>query len=170
MKRKNGVLYTLLITLFVYALLTWILPVTTFNGEFANQGMVRMGINDMISYPTYTFYNFIYIFVYLGLVCCLYGLLRKIPAYRNLVSKIVSFVKERDLFVTILTTLLLTIVITFNGFTYEIWGEGKLEVSISINDFKKMIEKPNEHQKPKNKGKHRLIKNKSDKSQPNKKD
>ena len=120
MKRKNGVLYTLLITLFVYALLTWILPVTTFNGEFANQGMVRMGINETISYPTYTFYNFIYIFVYLGLVCCLYGLLRKIPAYRNLVSKIVSFVKERDLFVTILTTLLLTIVITFNGFTYEI--------------------------------------------------
>ena len=50
-----------------------------------------------------------------------------------------------------------------NGFTYEIWGEGKLEVSISINDFKKMIEKPNEHQKPNSKGKHRLIKNKSDK-------
>ena len=57
-----------------------------------------------------------------------------------------------------------------NGFTYELWGEGKLEVSISINDFKKMIEKPKEHQKPKNKGKHRLIKNKSDKSQPDKKD
>lgn len=120
MKRKNGVLYTLLIALFVYALLTWILPVTTFNGEFADQGMVRIGINELISYPTYTFYNFIYIFVYLGLVCCLYGLLRKIPAYRNLVSKFVSFVKDRGLFFTILTIILLTVVITFNGFTYEL--------------------------------------------------
>ena len=120
MKRKNGVLYTLLIALFVYALLTWILPVTTFSGEFQSQGMVRMGINDMISYPTYTFYNFIYIFVYLGLVCCLYGLLRKIPAYRNFVSKVVSLIKDRNLFFTILTILVLTVVIAFNGFTYEL--------------------------------------------------
>ena len=35
MKRKNGILYTLLITVCVYTILTWILPVTTFNGEFA---------------------------------------------------------------------------------------------------------------------------------------
>ena len=120
MKRKNGVLYTLLIALFVYALLTWIIPVTTFSGEFQNQGMVRMGISDMLSYPTYTFYNFIYIFVYLGLACCLYGLLRKIPAYRNFVSKVVSCVKERDLFFTILTILLLAVTVAFNGFTYEL--------------------------------------------------
>lgn len=52
-----------------------------------------------------------------------------------------------------------------NGFTYGISGEGKLEVSISINDFKKMIEKPNEHQKPNSKVNYRLIKNKLDKKQ-----
>ena len=52
-----------------------------------------------------------------------------------------------------------------NGFTYGILGEGKLEVSISINDFKKMIERTNEHKKPNSKGNHRLIKNKLDKKQ-----
>ena len=122
MKRKNGVLYTLLIALLVYALLTWIFPVTTFGSDFQDQGMVRMGISEIISYPTYTFYNFIYILVYLGLVCCLYGILRKVPSYRNLVSKIVTFVKKREfLFITSLI-LILSVVVTFNGFGYELLG------------------------------------------------
>ena len=58
MKRKNGVLYTLLIMVLVYTVLTWILPITVFNGEFASQGMSRMGISELLSYPTYAFYNF----------------------------------------------------------------------------------------------------------------
>ena len=119
MKRKNGVLYTLLITLFVYAILTWILPVTTFSSEFANQGMVRMGFSELLSYPTYAFYNFIYIFMYLAIVCCLYGILRKIPAYRNLVSKIAAFVKKTELLFMILVISLFTIVVAFTGFVYE---------------------------------------------------
>ena len=119
MKRKNGILYTLLITVCVYTILTWILPVTTFNGEFANQGMVRMGLNELLSYPTYTFYNFIYIFVYLALICCLYGILRKIPAYRNLVSKIALRVKDNYLVCSIITILLFSVIVSFTGFTYE---------------------------------------------------
>ena len=119
MKRKNGILYTLLITVFVYTILTWILPVTTFNGEFADQGMVRMGLNELLSYPTYTFYNFIYIFVYLALICCLYGILRKIPAYRNLVSKIALRVKESYLVCSIITILLFSVIVAFTGLTYE---------------------------------------------------
>ena len=119
MKRKNGILYTLLITVFVYTILTWIIPVTTFNGEFADQGMVRMGLNELLSYPTYTFYNFIYIFVYLALICCLYGILRKIPAYRNLVSKIALRVKESYLVCSIITILLFSVIVAFTGLTYE---------------------------------------------------
>ncbi len=120
MKRKNGVLYTLLIALGVYAILTWILPVTTFSGDFADQGMVRMGISEILSYSTYTFYNFIYVFVYLGLICCLYGILRKIPSYRNLVAKVVSFVEKREFFVTTALLLILSVVVCFNGFSYEL--------------------------------------------------
>ena len=119
MKRKNGILYTLLIAVLVYAVLTWILPVTTFNGDFADQGMVRMGLNEILSYPTYTFYNFIYIFVYLALVFCLYGVLRKIPAYRKLVSKIALKVKENELIYSIITILSLSVVVSFTGLTYE---------------------------------------------------
>ncbi len=119
MKRKNGILYTLLIAIFVYTILTWILPVTTFNGEFTDQGMVRMGLNELLSYPTYTFYNFIYIFVYLALVFCLYGILRKIPAYRNLVSKLASWVEDKYLMFSIITVSLFAVVISFTGLTYE---------------------------------------------------
>lgn len=119
MKRKNGILYTLLIAMFVYAVLTWILPVTTYSGDFANQGMVRIGISELLSYPTYTFYNFIYIFVYLALVCCLYGVLRKIPAYRNLVSKLASKYKDNELVYNIIMVLLFSVIVSFTGFTYE---------------------------------------------------
>lgn len=119
MKRKNGILYTLLIAMFVYAVLTWIIPVTTYSGDFANQGMVRIGLSELLSYPTYTFYNFIYIFVYLALVCCLYGILRKIPGYRNLVSKIASKYKDNELVYNIILVLLFSVIISFTGFTYE---------------------------------------------------
>ena len=119
MKRKNGVLYTLLIMVLVYTVLTWILPITVFNGEFASQGMSRMGISELLSYPTYAFYNFIYILMYLGIGCGIYGILRNIPAYRNLVAKIVKFIKNEELLFMILVISLFSIVVAFTGFVYE---------------------------------------------------
>ena len=47
-----------------------------------------------------------------------------------------------------------------NGFNYGITGDGKLEVSISVQDFKKKIENQNEDKNSNNKGKHKLIKTK----------
>lgn len=119
MKRKNGILYTLLIALLAYTVLTWILPVTTYSGDFADQGMVRIGLSELLSYPTYTFYNFIYIFVYLALICCLYGILRKIPAYRHFVSKLVDKYKKNEFIYNIVLILLFAVIVSFTGFTYE---------------------------------------------------
>ena len=75
MKRKNGTLYTLLIMFGLLALLTWFFPITVYQTEFAEQGMLRVGLMELFTYPTYTFYNFIYVFIFLLLVGGLYGIL-----------------------------------------------------------------------------------------------
>ncbi len=119
MKRKNGTLYTLIIMFLSIALLTWFVPATTYSSEFVDGGIVRLGLKELITYPTYTFYNFIYIFMFLLLVGALYGILKHIKAYRRLVDKVVSRVKSKELFYIIATVLLFVTVIAFTGFSYE---------------------------------------------------
>ena len=120
MKRKNGTLYTLIIMFLFVALLTWFFPVTVYQTEFANQGMARVGLMELFTYPTYTFYNFIYVFIFLLLVGGLYGILKNIKAYRVLVERIANRVKERETFYIIVTILVLSVVVSFTGFTYEL--------------------------------------------------
>ena len=120
MKRKNGVLYTIFFMLIAYMLLTWLLPATTYSTEFTDQGSLKMGLTELFTYPTYTFYNFIYVLLFLLLVGGLYGILRHIPAYRRFLDKVVEKVKEREWFYTLLTIMLMTVVIAFTGFTYEV--------------------------------------------------
>ena len=119
MKRKNGTLYTIGIMFLVLALLTWFLPITTYQTDFSEQGYLKVGLMELFAYPTYTFYNFIYIFIFLLLVGGLYAILKKIKAYRLFVDKVVSIVKEREIFYTILTVLLLSITVSFTGLTFE---------------------------------------------------
>ncbi len=120
MKRKNGTLYTLIIMFLFVALLTWFFPVTVYQTEFAEQGMARVGLMELFTYPTYTFYNFIYVFIFLLLVGGLYGILKNIKAYRVLVERIANRVKEREPFYIIGTILVLSIVVSFTGLTYEL--------------------------------------------------
>ncbi|MBP5683883.1 MAG: hypothetical protein J6X02_01335 [Bacilli bacterium] len=120
MKRKNGTLYTLIIMFFFLALLTWFFPITTYQSEFVNQGNLKVGIMELFTYPTYTFYNFIYVFMFLLLVGGLYGILKNIKAYRVLVDKVAAIVKRKEAFYTAVTIIVLSVVVSFTGLTYEL--------------------------------------------------
>ena len=53
MKRKNGTLYTIGIMFLVLALLTWFLPITIYQTDFAEQGYLKVGLMELFAYPTY---------------------------------------------------------------------------------------------------------------------
>ncbi len=117
--KKYHTLLVVAITILVVVLLTWILPITYFQGELVAGERVQAGIVSTFTYSLFTFYNFIYVFLGLLLVGGLYGLLNKVPAYRVLLDKIVKHVKNHKVLYLILTVLLLSIIVAFTGFTYE---------------------------------------------------
>lgn len=118
MKKYNTLLVVIFTFLFV-ALLTWILPITYLNGEFVSAERAQMGINELFSYPIYTFYNFIYVLAFLLVVGGFYGILNKTGAYRSILDKIVEFIKGRELLFFIPTVLVLATIVSFTGFTFE---------------------------------------------------
>ena len=118
MKKYHTLLVVGIATL-VVLLLTWILPITYFSSELVAGDRVRAGIFSVANYSLYTFYNFIYVFVHLLLIGGLYGLLNKTGAYRLLLDKVVKHVKERKVLSLSITVLLIAIIVSFTGFTYE---------------------------------------------------
>ena len=110
---------TVVITILFIGLLTWLLPITYLNGELIEAERVQLGIMDLFSYPSLTFYNFIYIFVYLIGIGGLYGLLNKTGAYRLILDKVSAKVKKRQLLCLIITVLIIAIIVSFTGFTFE---------------------------------------------------
>lgn len=118
--KKYHTLLVVGITILVVLLLTWILPITYLNGEMIAGDRVQAGIFNTFSYSLYTFYNFIYVFLYLLLVGGIYGLLNKTGAYRLLLDKVVKHVKKRQVVCLSITVLLIAIIVSFTGFTYEV--------------------------------------------------
>ena len=118
MKKYHTLLVVGIATL-VVLLLTWILPITYLNGEMIAGDRVRAGLYNGFTYSLFTFYNFIYVFLYLLLVGGLYGLLNKTGAYRLLLDKVVKHVKNRQVLCLSITVLLIAVIVSFTGFTYE---------------------------------------------------
>ena len=104
--KKYNTLFVVVLTILIVALLTWILPVTYLNGELVEAERARVGITELFSYPIFTYYNFIYVFLYLLFIGAIYGLLNKTGAYRILLDKVSNHVKGREILCLILTVLL----------------------------------------------------------------
>ena len=118
--KKYNTLYVVVITILLVALLTWILPITYLQGELVSGERMQAGIVNIFSYPVYTFYNFIYILVYLLGIGGLYGLLNKTGAYRLLLDKVVKVVKKHQTLWLILTVVVLSIIVSLTGYTFEL--------------------------------------------------
>ena len=101
--KKYHTLLVVAITILVVTLLTWILPITYYQGELIAAERVQAGIVSVGTYGLFTFYNFIYVFIGLLLVGGLYGILNKVAAYRVLLDRIVKHVKNHKVLYLILT-------------------------------------------------------------------
>ena len=117
--KKYSTLLVVTIMILLIALLTWILPVTYFNGELIEAERAQTGLMNFFAYPGFTFYNFVYVFVYLLAIGGIYGLLNKTGAYRIILEKVSNHVKERKVLCLIITVLLISLIVSFTGFTFE---------------------------------------------------
>ena len=117
--KKYHTLLVVAITILFVMLLTWILPITYFSGELIAGDRMQAGIFSGLTYSLFTFYNFIYVFLYLLFTGGLYGLLNRTSAYRVLLDRIVKHVKNRKVLWLVITVLLIAIVVSFTGYTFQ---------------------------------------------------
>lgn len=117
--KKYSTLFTVVITILLVALLTWILPITYLNGELIEAERSQVGLINLFAYSSLTFYNFIYVFLYILGIGGMYGLLNKTGAYRLILERVSARVKERKIISLILTVLILSVIVSFTGFTFE---------------------------------------------------
>ena len=117
--KKYNTLFVVIFTVLFVALLTWILPITYLGGEFVTEARNQMGIADLFTYPTFLVYNFVYILVYVLLVGAFYGVLNKTGAYRQVLDGLVKFLKGKEILFTCILVVLLSVIVSFTGFTYE---------------------------------------------------
>ena len=118
MKKYHTLLVVTISILFVM-LLTWILPITYLNGELIAADRMPAGVFSTLTYSLFTFYNFIYVFLYIIFTGALYGLLNKTSAYRVLLDRIVKRVKTRKVLWLVITVLLIALVVSFTGYTFQ---------------------------------------------------
>ena len=117
MKRHN-LFKVVMITIFVAVLLSWLLPVVYYS---SSSGLVdegareQIGIFSVMSYVGIAIQYFSHIGIYVLVTGGLYGVLNKLPAYRNIIDKVVKTFKKKEWIFILLAMLFVAGVSAFAG-------------------------------------------------------
>lgn len=102
--KKHNLFKYVMITILVAVVLTWLFPITSFDANYGLQEGERsaVGVFSLVSYVVVAIQALSNVGIYVLAVGGLYGVLYKIPGYRNLIDKVVKGFKKREwLFMTI---------------------------------------------------------------------
>ncbi len=113
--KKHNAIKVVLVTILLCMLLTWIIPSAVFNSEFADQGRVQMGLFDLFNYPLTSLSYFGNISLFIIVVGGFYGILYKIPAYRNLLDAIAKKGSKRGMLTISIIMILLAVITSICG-------------------------------------------------------
>lgn len=97
LNEKQNTLKIVLVTMLVFAILTWMIPAAIYSGEFIDQGRIQIGLFDLFNYSLTTIQYFVYIPIYILVVGGFYGILHSIPAYRSFLDKTVAIFKGKEI-------------------------------------------------------------------------
>ena len=101
--KKHNALKVSLITLFVFVLLTWILPAATYQSSYSEIGRSQVGIFDLVSYQNTVLGYFGYASLFILAIGGFYGVLVKVGAYRKVLDAIVKKFKGKEHICIIIT-------------------------------------------------------------------
>ena len=113
--KKHNALKVVLVSLVLFLILSWIIPAEYYSGQFMDQGRVQMGLFDFFEYPLTAISYFGYVPLYLLFVGGFYGVLYKIPAYRNLLDKVAAKAKAHNKITIILMVSLIALGVSICG-------------------------------------------------------
>ena len=138
--KKHNTFKIVLGTVLVFAILSWIIPAAYYSGEFVDQGLVQVGLFDLFNYSLTSVSYFGYLSLYLIFVGGFYGVLNKIPAYRDLLDAIVKKLYGKEKVVLSVIMVLLAVIISVWGIEVEMLLFVPFLVSlILLMGFDKMV-------------------------------
>ena len=117
--KKHNTFKVVLGTLLVFAILSWIIPAAVFQGTLQDQGRVQVGLFDIFNYSLTSLSYFGHYALYVIFVGGLYGVLNKIPAYRNLLDAMVKKVYGKEKIVLSVIMVLFAIIVSVYGIEIE---------------------------------------------------
>ena len=117
--KKHNTFKVVLGTLLVFAILSWIIPAAVFQGTLQDQGRVQVGLFDVFNYSLTSMSYFGHYALYVIFVGGLYGVLNKIPAYRNLLDAMVKKVYGKEKIVLSVIMVLFAIIVSVYGIEIE---------------------------------------------------
>ena len=94
--KKHNTLKVVIITLLLFALLTWILPCATYQTEYTDLGRYQVGLFDILSYQSTVLGYFGYVALFVLVVGGFYGVLYKTGAYRRVLDSLVKKFKGKE--------------------------------------------------------------------------
>ena len=104
--KKHNLFKVVLITIFVAVALSWLLPVTYYSTSLVEDARDQIGIFEVMNYLGISVQYFSHIAIYVLSIGGFYGLIHRIPAYRNLIDKVVDAFDDREwLFIAIVVVL-----------------------------------------------------------------
>ena len=103
---KNSLLKTLIVFFIVFVLLSFIIPVGSYNGDFVSGNISIIGIFDIFKYPIYAFATLVQYGLIILLIGIFYGIISKTGAYYSLLDKITKKIKHKKLFIGIIIFML----------------------------------------------------------------
>ena len=130
--KKNNTLKVLLITILFTFLLTWILPITYYNGGLYTDARHPAGLFDIFNYPTLTLYYFGQMAVYVLVVGAFYGIFNKTGVFRKVCDKLVKLFKGKEIIFFASVVTLLSTIVAFCGFSFELFFVLPLLTSIIL--------------------------------------
>ena len=113
--KKHNALKVVIITLLLFALLTWILPCATYQTEYTELGRYQVGLFDILSYQSTVFGYFGYVALFVLVVGGFYGVLYKTGAYRRMLDSLVKKFKGKEVICLVVIMTLFAFLTSFAG-------------------------------------------------------
>ena len=113
--KKHNTLKVVIITLLLFALLTWILPCATYQIEYTELGRYQVGLFDILSYQSTVFGYFGYVALFVLVVGGFYGVLYKTGAYRRMLDSLVKKFKGKEVICLVVIMALFAFLTSFAG-------------------------------------------------------
>ena len=113
--KKHNALKVVIITLLLFALLTWILPCAALQTEYTELGRYQAGLFDILSYQSTVLGYFGYVALFVLVVGGFYGVLYKTGAYRRMLDSLVKKFKGKEVICLVVIMALFAFLTSFAG-------------------------------------------------------